>query len=86
MTTFIRTLLLNIIWFLEIAILGRILISWVQNNPNNRFHQFFIQITEPLLGPIRRILPRTGMFDLSPIVLILLLSALEQVIRQGVLF
>lgn len=40
--------------------------------------QIFIQITEPILGPIRRVMPRTGMFDLTPMVALLVLNMIIQ--------
>lgn len=55
-------------------------------NGYNRFiigvNDFLFRITEPLLAPIRRILPKTGMIDLSPLILILLLGFLENVLQQ----
>jgi YggT family protein len=35
---------------------------------SNRVMRFLINVTEPLLGPLRRIVPPVGMFDISPIV------------------
>ncbi|HZD55098.1 MAG TPA: YggT family protein [Anaerolineales bacterium] len=40
------------------------------------------RIVEPMLEPIRRIMPRTGMIDFSPLVLIILLQVLEIVLRN----
>jgi YggT family protein len=42
--------------------------------------RFIWDITEPLLAPIRRRLPRTGPIDLSPLVLIFILWLIEQVL------
>ena len=49
-------------------IIIRALISWVNPDPYNPIVQFLYRVTEPILMPIRRILPATGGFDLSPIV------------------
>lgn len=40
------------------------------------------RIVEPMLAPIRRIMPRTGMIDFSPIVLIILLQLIEFILTQ----
>ncbi len=62
----------------NIAILARVIMSWVAPNPNNPFSIFIIQVTEPVLKPIRRgiqrILPNLGMFDFSPMVALVLLN------------
>lgn len=41
-------------------------------------------ITEPVLGPVRRMLPQTGMIDFSPLVVMVILFIVQQVV--GVLF
>ncbi|MBX0327299.1 YggT family protein [Oscillochloris sp. ZM17-4] len=67
-------ILFNVLLF---AILGRVLISWVDPMGNMRVTQILREITEPILGPLRSILPQIGMFDLSPIVAMLLLQMLH---------
>ena len=66
-----------------LAIVGRALLSWFPVRPGNPFYQLAVvlhQITEPVLAPLRRILPNFGMIDLSPIVALLLLQFLQQVL------
>ncbi|NNJ09675.1 YggT family protein [Chloroflexales bacterium ZM16-3] len=67
-------ILFNVLLF---AILGRVLISWIDPMGNMRATQILREITEPILGPLRSILPQMGMFDLSPIVAMLLLQMLH---------
>ncbi len=72
--------------FLQImtfAIIGRSLISWVDPRGNNPVSRFLIEFTEPVIAPIRSFMPRTGMFDLSPLVAILLLQLLSRMIVQA---
>jgi YggT family protein len=69
---FIRFLLLG----LELLILARVLLSWVDPGGRGQIAQFIIQTTEPILAPVRRALPRTGMFDLSPLIVILVLGVI----------
>ena len=66
----IFTTFLYIILF---AIIARSLISWFPLDPRNQFVRLLHQFTEPLLAPVRRILPRTGMFDFSAMAVIILL-------------
>ena len=46
----------------------RVLLSWVNPNPHNPIVQILDRLTEPVLAPIRRVLPPMGGFDLSPLV------------------
>ncbi len=63
---------------LEIAIVVRIVSSLFRISPFSPWVRWSYRLTEPILGPLRRVLPPLGMFDLSPIVAWLLL---EWVIR-----
>ena len=60
----ISAILTILTWIIVI----RALISWVNPDPYNQIVQFLYRVTEPILTPIRRILPAMGGFDLSPIV------------------
>ena len=68
----------------SLLILGRILMSWLNPNPYNPIVQFLHNVTEPFLAPVRRILPPTGMFDFSPIVLLILLQVVAAILTQMV--
>lgn len=58
-------------------IIARAVISWVNPDPYNPIVRFLIQVTEPLLSRIRRVLPPMGGMDLSPMVLILAVVFLQ---------
>jgi YggT family protein len=60
-------------------LLLRVLMSWIIRDPENRFYHFLYSITEPLLAPIRRILPSMGL-DISPIVLFLALRLVSELL------
>jgi YggT family protein len=47
-------------------------------SPHNRLLHFLIRLTEPLLGPFRRIIPPLGTIDISPIVVLFLLNLLQR--------
>ena len=57
-----------ILTILTWIIIIRALVSWVNPDPYNSIVQFLYRVTEPILMPIRRILPAMGGFDFSPIV------------------
>ena len=58
--------------------------SWIQPDPRNPIVIFLHDITEPILAPLRRIIPRIGMIDLSPMVAIILLNIIGQVIMRSI--
>ena len=53
----------------------RVILSWVNPKPRNEYLQMVIMVTEPVLAPIRALIPFRGI-DLSPIVAFLLLQLL----------
>lgn len=60
------------------VIIGRAVISWVNADPHNPIVRFLYEITEPLLGRIRRYLPVSmGGMDLSPVILIVVIMFLQ---------
>jgi YggT family protein len=67
----------------SLLIVVRIVFSWVMSYTNPVL-RFLIQLTEPILGPFRRIIPPLGMFDISPIVVLFLLGFLQTAV-YGVL-
>ena len=70
---------------LTILIVIRALISWVPQliDPRGPIAEFLYTTTEPILAPIRSIMPRM-MFDFSPIIAILVLQAIARVIASNI--
>jgi len=58
----------------SLAIIARVILSWFSPSPTNRLAIILYQLTEPFLAPLRRIIPRVGMFDFTPVVAIILLQ------------
>ncbi len=73
-------LLVLLVRLYELALLVRVLISWVRVDPYNPVVRFLYQITEPVLDPIRRALPQTMGIDFSPLIALLLIQVLLTVI------
>jgi YggT family protein len=65
---------------LSLAIVARALLSWFSLSPDNPAVRVLNEITEPILAPLRRVIPRLGMMDITPIVGILLLNALHRLL------
>jgi YggT family protein len=68
-------LLLQILW---LAILVRVILSWFPVDQSNPIVRIVWEITEPILAPFRRVIPRIGAFDLSPLAAWLVISFLAQ--------
>ena len=76
--TFVRLLSL----VLTVLILGRVIISWTNPTGGGGLTAFLYQSTEPILAPIRRLIPPMGGFDLSPMIALLLLSVLTRALLR----
>lgn len=73
---FIRNFVEILVLALWLLVLGRVLVSWVDPMGRNSISRYLVAFTEPLLAPIRRLLPQTGMFDFAPLILMLGLGVL----------
>ena len=74
------SILTTVMW---VAILGRVIMSWVSVDRSSPFYPvvaIIYEITEPILGPIRSVLPNFGMIDLSPMVALLLMGLIRQIL------
>lgn len=81
----IAALLGGIINFVVILVIARVVVSWVNADPNNTLVRIILSSTEPLLQPLARRLPlRASGIDFTPIVLILLLSFLNMFLVQTI--
>lgn len=73
-------LLLQLVW---LAILIRAILSWVSPDPRNPIVQALSAITDPILQPLRQIMPRTGTIDFTPLVALILLQVLIALVRAS---
>lgn len=79
----IATIFTGFLYILILAIIGRSLLSWFPQGQNNQFARILFDVTEPLLAPVRRFMPRTGMIDFSALVVIILLYVMIAVVNQA---
>lgn len=68
-----------LLWFMLIA---RVVLSWTNPRGGGGLVAFVYQMTEPILAPIRRLLPPTGGIDWSPLIAMLLLGVVLRVIAR----
>jgi YggT family protein len=76
MSNYLTLFISMLLQILSLAILVRVLLSWVDPMGNMRITQFMRDLTEPILGPIRSVLPSNMMIDFSPIIAMMLLQML----------
>ncbi|MBI2166400.1 MAG: YggT family protein [Chloroflexi bacterium] len=69
---------------LYVAILLRVVLSWFPMGSNNPIAAVVYQITEPVLAPLRRVVPRLGLIDITPMVAILLLTLIQLAVHAAV--
>jgi len=69
----------TLIWLLLIA---RVVLSWTNPTGGGGLVAFIYQVTEPILAPIRRVLPPTGGVDWSPLVAMLVIGAVVRVVAS----
>lgn len=77
-------LLYGLLALYSLLIFIRIVFSWGVSSVNPVM-RFLLLVTEPVLGPFRRIIPPLGMFDISPIVVLLLLRLFQEAIAGTLL-
>ena len=63
-----------------VVIIARALMSFVITDPYNPIMNLLIAITEPVLAPIRRLLPSTGGLDFSPLIALIAIQLLESIV------
>ena len=86
LTTFVN-LFFYALWM---AILGRVIMSWVTmfaptSSVVQTINEILHQMTEPVLGPLRRVIPPLGMFDLTPMIALILLEVIRRFLINSLL-
>ena len=72
-----------LLWLFIIAVFARVALSWFSPEPGSAVSTvegFLRTITDPVLDPVRRVVPRVGMLDLSPLVVLIGVQILQSAI------
>ncbi len=77
-------LLLDVLW---VALLAQVILSWlivagVRNNIVVQLYRSVTQLLDPIMRPLRRVVPTIGMVDITPLVAFILLAVLRQVLGR----
>jgi YggT family protein len=81
---FVRRFIEILFQVLIFAIVARALLSWFNLGPGNPLVRILYDVTEPILAPLRRVIPTIGMIDITPIAAILLLELAQRLLLSGV--
>ncbi len=68
----------QLIGLYEIVIIVRIVLTWIPHNPHHPAATLLYKITEPVLEPVRRVIPSIGGIDISPIVVFIALGFIKR--------
>ncbi len=69
--------IIRLLWdVITIIILLRVVVSWISSGSTNKLVIILHRLTEPFLAPLRRIIPRVGRLDFSPLVAIILIQVI----------
>ncbi|MGA2110729.1 MAG: YggT family protein [Anaerolineales bacterium] len=67
---------------LSLIVLVDVVVSWVVPNPYNPFRQALDRIVEPMMAPIRSLVPPLGSLDFSPLILLILIQVITSVLAN----
>lgn len=79
----VATLITTFLYVLLIAVIIRALLSWFPGATHNAFGQAIRQFTDPLVEPVRRVMPQTGMIDFSTLAVIVILYLSISVVNRA---
>ncbi|MGI8927819.1 MAG: YggT family protein [Tepidiformaceae bacterium] len=79
---YVAQLTVTFIQILTWAIVARSLMSWFPIDQSSPLYQMLFRVTEPIIEPMRRVMPNTGMMDLSPMAAIIVLIVMGQLVRN----
>ena len=81
----IAGLIITVLNIFSYALLGRAILSWFDPTGRWPISRILSDITEPVIAPIRRVVPPVGMVDLSFIVAFILVRVLQTLVGQALL-
>lgn len=79
----IWTIFVDFLYLLIVAVVIRALLSWFPLSPRNQFVQFVARVTDPLIQPVRRVVPPLGILDLSSMIVIGVLYVMIYVVHRA---
>jgi YggT family protein len=78
---FLRGFVSYICRVLALVIFVRVMLSWLMVGRHNLLIMLLDDVAEPILSPLRRIVPRLGIFDISPLIAIAILYVIPIILK-----
>jgi YggT family protein len=72
-----------VLYLFLICLIIRGVFSWIEPAPRNRVHRLTFDITEPVIAPVRRLVPPMGGFDISFIIVFFAVTLLLQLVQRA---
>jgi YggT family protein len=72
-----------VVWIMVILIIARSLYSWIDPGMQSQIGKLLRQLTEPIIAPIRQVMPSAGALDFSPMIAVFVLIILQRVLHQA---
>lgn len=71
-----------VITVLTYAIIADAVLSWIQPDPRNPFVRLLHKVTDPILGPLNRVIPSFGGLNISPVIAIVILQFIQNLLPR----
>jgi YggT family protein len=72
-----------VLYLFMICLIVRAVFSWIEPYPKNRIHRLTFDITEPVIGPVRRLVPPMGGLDISFILVFFAVTIVLQLVQRA---
>lgn len=84
--TYLATVVNILAEVMSFALLARVILSWLPQAAHSKPAQILKDVTDPILRPLKRLIPPMGMMDLSPIVAFFLIEIVRDVVLYLITF
>jgi YggT family protein len=71
-----------VLYAFMLCLLVRAVFSFIEPYPRNSIHRFVFQVTEPFIGPVRRLVPPVGGFDIAFLLVFIIVSFILQLVQR----
>jgi YggT family protein len=72
-----------VLYLFMLCLIVRSVFSWIEPYPKNRVHRLMFDITEPVIGPVRRLVPPMGGLDISFILVFFAVVIVLQLVQRA---
>ena len=84
MSSDVNSFIQLILTILSFGIIARAIMSWFDPTGKTPIQRILIDLTEPIIAPIRRVVPSMGMIDISPFIALLLIQVVSRMLASAV--